>query len=221
MRSKRGLIRPIVAFTVMFGFVVTADPALAAHRDKVLHRFCPHGSCGSFPFGGVIFDASGNLYGTTSLGGVGCPDGGTVFELLPSPDGKWTERTLYSFRCDSGGYGSYGGVIFDATGNLYGTAACGGAYSNFCDNAGTVFQLRLQHNGQWTEKVLHSFGGTGDGAMPYAGLISDAKGNLYGTTFYGGTFSTNCHSISCGTVFELKRGKNGQWTEKLLHSFNE
>ena len=101
------------------------------------------------------------------------------------------------------------GLVFDAVGNLYGTTLEGGTYGR-----GTVFELTPAAGGGWTEKVLHSFNHNGtDGYSPYAGLIFDAAGNLYGTTYGGGT-------NSYGTVFELTPTGGGGWTEKVLYNFN-
>ncbi len=152
----------------------------------------------------LIFDPSGNLYGTVL--------DAAAFELIPN-HGKWTEKVLYSFTGKHDGYFLYAPMIFDTAGNLYGTAYYGGAYGY-----GDVFEL-IPNNGKWTEKVLHSFNYNGkDGASPYAGLILDSAGNLYGTTEEGGT-GTGCYQ-GCGTVFKLIPGKNGAWTRKILHNFN-
>jgi uncharacterized repeat protein (TIGR03803 family) len=159
------------------------------------------GTDGQYPYGALIFDAAGNLYGTTSYGGT--YDYGTVFELTPAAGGGWTETVLHNFN-DNGtdGYWPYAGLIFDAVGNLYGTTYGGGVYTS-CTNGsflgcGTVFELTPTAGGGWTEKVLHSFGNGTDGEDPQAGLIFDAAGNLYGTTYLGGTY------YQWGTVFELQ-----------------
>jgi uncharacterized repeat protein (TIGR03803 family) len=105
--------------------------------------------------------------------------------------GEWALTTLYSFENVDGVY-PVGGVIFDTTGNLYGTTDEGGAYNS----SGTVFKLMPGSGGTWTETVVHSFGNGSDGSSPEAGLIMDASGNLYGTTNAGGTYGY-------GTVFEV------------------
>ena len=175
---------------------------------KPLHLFLTGIHDGQRPQGGVTFDAAGNLYGTTYWGGTS--NIGTVFELLPQPNGTWKEKQLYSFRnSTSDGNGPQAGVIFDAAGNLYGTTWIGGAF-----NLGTVFELMPQAGGGWKEKLLHSFGNGGpDGYTPLAGLTIDSAGNLYGTTANGGTYGA-------GTVFELTRTPQGPWTEKVLYGFN-
>jgi uncharacterized repeat protein (TIGR03803 family) len=139
--------------------------------------------------GGVILDTAGNLYGNFVEGGV--RGWGGVFELTLS-NGKWTQKLLYSFvGAPADGYYPSGGLTFDAAGNLYGTTVNGGA-----KYAGTVFEL-TPHNGKWTETLLHSFTGTpNDGLFPYAGITLDGSGNLFGTTFRGG-------SVDGGIVFEV------------------
>ena len=167
--------------------------------EKVLYSFSG-GTDGDQPAAGLIFDAAGNLYGTTYVGGTS--DNGTVFELTPAGGGTWTERVLYNFN-GTGGAIPQAGLIFDAAGNLYGTTFAGGTY-----NLGTVFELTPAGGGTWTEQVLHNFGNGTDGGGPWAGLIFDAAGNLYGTTRYGGSYGG-------GTVFRL----NAQG-ETLLYSFS-
>jgi uncharacterized repeat protein (TIGR03803 family) len=177
--------------------------------ETVLHSFS--GPDGAQPFAGVVFDAAGNLYGTT--GGGGAFGEGTVFELTPGTKGQWSETVLYSFCSASGcsdGSQPLASVVFDAAGNLYGTTSVGG------DNYGTVFELAPGMSGQWTETVLHSFNST-DGARPRAGLILDTAGNLYGTT--GGEDSPPSCSSGCGNVFQLLPGTQGQWTENVLYEF--
>jgi uncharacterized repeat protein (TIGR03803 family) len=154
--------------------------------EKVLHRFQHDRTDGFYPYGGVIFDAAGNLYGTTSGGG---PRGtGTVFELTPT-SGDWTETILLSFK--GNGFEPHATLVFDDSGNLYGTTRVGGG-----GNAGSVFELTPNGDGSWTEKILHNFSQDSDGKEPFAGLILDGSGNLYGTTAIGGTFDG-------GTVFKI------------------
>jgi uncharacterized repeat protein (TIGR03803 family) len=191
--------------------LVMAPAAEAASKYNVLHAF--YGSDGYQPYAGLIFDAAGNLYGTTLEGGTGCQIGcGTVFKLSPNADGRWTESVLHRFNGNDGSI-PVAGLIFDATGNLYGTTYAGGAISQ-----GTVFKLTANADGSWTESVLHSFNGS-DGAYPYAGLIFDAAGSLYGTAYEGGS-GTGCSTNGCGTIFKLTPNADGRWTESVLHSFN-
>lgn len=183
--------------------------------ETVLHDF---GNGGYYPFGGLIIDAAGSLYGTTSAGGEGDYDSGAVFQLAPGSNGKWTYTVLYSFTGgNDGGYPS-SSLIFDSAGNLYGTAAGGGTGS-----VGAVFELVKGADGKWTETVLHSFQNDGkDGTYPDANLTRDAGGNLYGVTCCGGSKGLSCspNGFGCGIVFELTRSAKGTWREKILHNFN-
>ncbi len=178
--------------------------------ETELYSFDRNGTDGFNPLGTLIFDAAGNLYGTTFGGGLN--GRGTVFELSPNGSGGWTETILYNFcsqsRC-ADGRNPFAGLIFDRSGNLYGTTTYGG--SSF---GGTVFELSPDGSGGWTETVLHNFNQNGtDGAYPEAALVFDAAGNLYGTTSGGGTYYY-------GTAFEMSPAGGGNWTETVLHSFN-
>jgi uncharacterized repeat protein (TIGR03803 family) len=182
--------------------------------EKVLHSFNDNGHDGEVPYASVIFDTTGNLYGTTTAGGA--YSYGTVYELTPTAGGAWTEKILHSFNPNTGkdGYTPSAGLVFDTHGNLYGTTSSGGVNFHY----GTVFELTPTSGGHWTEKVLHSFNENGtDGFVPFSGLIFDTHGNLFGTTAQGGTSEGGDTSI--GTVFELKPQAGGGWTEKVLHSF--
>ncbi|HEX8799106.1 MAG TPA: choice-of-anchor tandem repeat GloVer-containing protein [Terriglobales bacterium] len=169
--------------------------------ESVLHTF--QGKDGTGPSGGLVIDKDGNVYGTTSLGGG--YNSGLVFKLAPELDGKWSETVLHSFQ-GTDGVNPNGDLVFDKAGNLYGTTNAGGGH-----NLGLVFKLAPELDGKWSETVLHSFQGT-DGANPNGGLIFDRAGNLYGTTYSGGTHNN-------GTVFKLSPDADGEWTETVLHSF--
>ena len=177
--------------------------------ETLLHSFGTGNSDGWEPEAGLIFDQSGNLYGATGEGGsencnyAGC---GTVFELSPNGSGRWTETTLYSFPGDSDGAFPNGGLIFDQSGNLYGTTADGGDTAcNSGFGCGTAFELSPNGGGGWTELPLYSFQGGSDGRYPSSGVIFDQTGHLYGTTSGGG--GTGClESLGCGVVFEISRG---------------
>ena len=211
MRGKRVFIglRVLTMFAVTL--LVTSSWAASNWHAKVLHDF--NGSDGSASQSGLIFDAAGNLYGTTGTGGTDTV--GTVFELSPMANGDWSETVLHNFHGNSpDGWNPHAGLIFDAAGNLYGTTSGGGTYGR-----GTVFELSPTQGGLWTEKVLYSFGNSTDGVYPaYGALIFDAAGNLYGTTSSGGTH--NCQGNGgCGTVFQLSPTVGGAWTETVLYNF--
>lgn len=192
---------------------------------------------GELPAGGVIADASGNIYGTTAYGGsggcvlLGITGGcGTVYEFSPpqTKGGAWTYAILYSFQGGKDGYLPIGDLAFDSAGNLYGSTEFGGGKGTTCDPdyqyCGTVFKLSppKTKGGKWTEKVLHSFaGGATDGANPNGNLVLDTKGVIFGMTTWGG--STGCQGPGCGTAFELKppTKTGGAWTEKILHRFTD
>jgi uncharacterized repeat protein (TIGR03803 family) len=148
--------------------------------ETILHSF-GSGSDGYSPWGALIADAAGNLFGTTQFGGA--HNHGTVFEV--TPDG--TETVLYSFTGGSDGNLPHAGLVADSAGNLYGTTEGGGANGD-----GTVFKLAPDG----AETVLHSFMGGSDGQAPVAEMIKDEAGNLYGTTYEG----AGCCS---GTAFKL------------------
>jgi uncharacterized repeat protein (TIGR03803 family) len=179
-------------------------------KESVLHSFCSRSNCidGLRPNGSLVFDADGNLYGTTFGGGEGSQ--GTVFQLSRGAHGGWTERVLHSFTGGPDGKLPTGNLVIDSSGNLYGTTIAGGDHFG-----GTVFEFTRDVNGRWTDKVLYSFCSPThcSGFEPYAGVTFDNAGNLYGTTLYGGAYNA-------GTVFELMPGSDGKWTENTLHSFD-
>ena len=188
-----------VVMLILAGTLAASGP-----KETVLHQFGT-GTDGAAAYGRVISDASGNLYGTTAFGGTS--GAGIVFELTnPEGPGGWTETVLYNFSGGSDGSQPWGGLIFDTVGNLYGTTFLGGAA-----NAGTVYELTPGTGGAWTETVLYSFTSGTDGSGPQSDLNFQA-GNLFGTTTGGGSPGT-------GIVFELTPGKNGVWTETVLHRF--
>jgi uncharacterized repeat protein (TIGR03803 family) len=168
-----------------FGTVFKVD---SAGIETVLYRF-RGGSNGDEPVGTLIMDKAGNLYGTTQGGGTSYD--GTVFKLNPVGN----KTVLYSFGSGSDGSLPVAGVIADTTGNLYGTTAYGGDF-----NVGTVF--KLDKTGK--ETVLYSFTDGADGALPAAGLVRDAAGNLYGTAIFSGDSGSLCTIVGgCGVVFKI------------------
>lgn len=151
----------------------------------------------------MVFDASGNLYGTTLYGSA--PGfGGTIFELSPS-GGHWTLNTLYSMSGPDGQW-PVAGVALDSQGNLYGATEEGGKY-----NQGVVFEVSPSGGG-WTEQVIHDFTNGNDGSDSLTSPIIDAEGNLYGAAAGAG-------KGGYGTVFKMTPGSGGSWTFKVLYSF--
>jgi uncharacterized repeat protein (TIGR03803 family) len=141
-----------------------------------------------FPYGGVIADSKGNLYGTTYFAGANGL--GSVFKLTKS-NGKFKESVLYSFKTGTDGNSPTSTLVFDAHGNLYGTTSAGGD----ANGDGIVFKLTPTSGGKWKETVAHRFSDKPDGSQPYYGLALDKKGNFYGTTAIGGA--------GAGVVFKL------------------
>jgi uncharacterized repeat protein (TIGR03803 family) len=196
------------------GVVFELTPNGGSWTETVLYTFTG-GADGGEPLAGLAIDAQGNLYGTTAIGGTF--GNGTVF-MLSFASGTWTESVLYSFRGGSDGSYPQAAVTLH-NGSIYGTTYAGGG--NYCLGApsgcGTIFQLQPGNNG-WTENVLYRFTNGADGAFPYASLILDPAGNLYGATTQGGYLSKNCAPYGCGNVFQLKHGPSG-WTLNSLHAF--
>jgi uncharacterized repeat protein (TIGR03803 family) len=175
----------------------------------VLYRFAG-GSDGNAPVAGLVFDAAGNLYGTTLHGGVG--NLGTVFELSPGTGG-WTKTTLHRFT-DKNGDGALptAGLVLDQAGNLYGTTPNGGTKKSCYEGCGMVFELSPAAGGAWNESIVLEFNGP-NGANPAGTLVLDSAGNLYGITQDGSKGNGG------GIVFELSPASGGVWTETVLHSF--
>ncbi len=177
------------------------------------------GSDGGNPSARLIIGPNGTLFGTTTQGGgsgcmgLGC---GTVFNLHPPQHissrvlAGWSETVLYRFQGGSdGAMPEAADLVFDQAGNLYGTTYVGGGSQCF-EDCGTVYEL-TNSGGNWTESILHVFGQSGDGDEPWAGVILNQTGNLYGTTATGGAHRQ-------GSVYELIHSGVG-WTERLLYSF--
>jgi uncharacterized repeat protein (TIGR03803 family) len=184
--------------------------------ETILYSLGTTTNDGQNPQAGLISDQRGNFYGTTRNGGDS--GFGTVFELSPPRHGQtdWSETVLYSFKGSLSGDGQspIARLVMDRRGNLYGTTVTGGS-----GGYGTVFELSPPAHGQsdWSETVLHVFKNSPDGANPFGGLVLDRRGNLYGTTTFGGVNFFNAY----GTVFELSPPAHGQtdWTETVLHNF--
>ena len=207
---------PLLGLLIFFAVTLVllqALPAWASGKYKVLHSFAG-GEDGIAPIGNLVFDANGNLYGTTTQGGgttechgayEGC---GIVFQLVPQKNGSWMENVLYRFpNGATGGVGLNGSLVLDAAGRVYGTAFWGGE-----SQVGSVFQLTHGSNG-WTESTIYAFcpHGCDDGENPESGVIFDKSGSLFGTTAQGGTAQS-------GVIYKLTPGSNG-WTESVLFNF--
>jgi uncharacterized repeat protein (TIGR03803 family) len=178
---------------MVFEFGRTSDGEWTDFSE--IHRFNSGGTDGTTPAAGVTIDSSANLYGTTEFGGAF--GGGTLYELAPAAGGTWTERILCNFAIGTNSTnGSYPNstLVFDASGNLYGTTGGGGAYGY-----GTVFELSPAAGGEWMETVVHSFDNNRmDGTGTVGPLVLDSAGNIYGTTEGGGRYGS-------GVVFEIVR----------------
>ena len=210
--------------TSNLGTVVEISPPGTAWTETVLYSFAG-GSDGANPFGNLVADKAGNLYGTTLVGGgsancPGTPAGcGIVFQLAPpaAQGDPWTETVLYSFAGLTDGANPDAGLIMDSTGNLYGTTLNGGGVTCGTSTCGTVFELTppATQGGPWTETVLHAFGKRSDGAHPTAGLAFGLRGALFGTTSGGNK------NAQAGIVFKLKppATQGGSWTEGVLYRF--
>ena len=191
-RSFRYFSGPVFSWVAMLAVVFSFSDAYSSSTETVLYAFTDRGHDGSGPTGSLTMDGTGNLYGTTQGGGRRCA--GTAFEV--ATDG--TKTTLHCFR-DLDGTDPSAGMIL-AHGKLYGTTWQGGA-----NGYGTVFEIGRH------ETVLYNFcsqGNCADGASPFASLVADKAGNLYGVTTAGGTSND-------GTVFRLAPGG----IETVLHSF--
>ena len=178
-------------------------------KEKVLHHFT--GQPGDST---LIFDSSGNLYGATEAGGSS--KAGAVFEVQHTSSG-WKEQALHNFPAfaQDGQVPGSGALVFDTSGNLYGTTIQGGTNTCADVGCGTIFRLTLGSRDRWKETILYNFQPGASGSFPTAGVVMDKAGNLYGTTDDGGTAS-----CSCGVVYKLAPGSNGKWTYTVLHRFS-
>jgi hypothetical protein len=191
------------------GVVYKLTPSNGSWTESVIYAFTG-GSDGAFPFGGVVFDAAGNLYGTTNGGGnLNCQPGegsgcGTVFELSPAQSG-WTLNTLYTFQGGNDGYSPHGGLAFYGSSNLYGATDHGGT-----GKGGTIFQL-TKNGGNWTFSTIYGLTAPVYDAGPQGALAVDQAGTLYGASLNGGTYGI-------GYIFKLAPS-NGSWLYTDLHDF--
>ena len=181
--------------TLGYGVVFELSPVGTNWTETVLFSFGAGGS-GTDPVNGLIMDAAGDLFGVTNASGDGTQ---TVFELSQS-GGVWTEQIIYI----SGGYpDNHAGLTMDSAGNIFSTTLS------------TVFELAANGVGGWDPSVIHTFTGyPDDGSAAQSAPVIGPDGNLYGTTTTGGKYNY-------GAVYRLGPGKNGEWTEKIVYSFND
>jgi len=198
------------------GGVVKLTPPSApggAWTEKPVYDFAPY-SDGSEPVTSVTFDSTGAIYGATYSGGSAPCACGAVFKVTPpqSAGQPWNETLLYSFIGGSDGQEPAAGVVMDSGGTLYGTTYYRGASPN---PSGTAFRLAAptSQGGAWTKTVLHNFGNGHDGAGPNSDLIFGDHGELYGTTYAGGTYQH-------GAVFQLSppEAPGAAWNERVIYS---
>jgi uncharacterized repeat protein (TIGR03803 family) len=192
------------------GIAFQLTPGSGGWDERPLHTFscgksgCPHGAG---PGTGLILDASGNLFSTTSSGGA--YNGGTVYELYRTSTG-WKEKVLHSFHLSQtdGNTPGWGSLFMDSSGSLYGTTAGGGCCG------GVIFKLTPESGGRWKETILYNFQKGATGYSPNTGVVMDKAGNLYGTTGYGGD-----PSCDCGVIYKLSPRPKGKWSYTVLHEF--
>jgi hypothetical protein len=200
-----------------------------AWEESVLYAFSGK-TDGAGPGGNLVFDKAGNLYGSDAGGGnlssVSCQNTsgcGVIFKLTPADSGPWSFTLLHTFTGYQDGVGP-AQLIFDKTGNLFGSAA--GAWGGYegPSEPGLVFRLIPTPSGPWKDAVVYAFTGGADGGLP-GGMAFDSEGNLYGSGADGGLPTDSCESgygvsIGCGVVFKLSpNSQNGKWTETVLYSF--
>lgn len=216
MRSSNRLATTILAAALVCAVIAFSSPA-RAQTMTVLHPFA--GSDGGDPMAGVRRDAAGNLYGTSSGGGVGR---GVVYRLSQK-NGAWIYSKLYSFQGATDGKAPQGKVTIGPDGALYGTTLLGGGSGCGGTGCGIVFRLTpppsLCHNivCPWTETVLHRFDDDpSQGWAPWSAVTFDSSGIMYGTAMHGGG---GCGQQGCGVVFKLTPS-GGAWTFSVLYNFN-
>ncbi len=201
-------------------FELTPPAKKGGHwKETILYNFQGgqlHFSDGAEPFAGVTLDSKRNLYGTTRRGGNTDGYSGIAYRLSPpaKKGGHWKEEILYNFLAAKSGAEPYSGVILDEKGNLYGTTRLGEGFP------GAVYKLTppTKPGAAWSETTLHAFQGGDDGANPIANLVFDDKGNLYGTTEWGG--GVGCTQDSgCGVAYELSPSAKGPWKETIIYRF--
>jgi uncharacterized repeat protein (TIGR03803 family) len=201
MRKSLCASSGIVLAAIILFFASTVHAA----TETTLHDFSQFSGDGAFPESNLIFDISGNLYGTTRAGGNGF---GTVFKMSPNGDGTWSETVIHKFNWALGdGATPAGGLAIDPNGNLYGATQSGQG------TVGTIYKLSPNPDGSYTQSLIYTFLDCNLACEPAAGVILDSAGNLYGTTMFGGP------GIA-GTVFELSPA-GGTWQFSILYTFQD
>jgi uncharacterized repeat protein (TIGR03803 family) len=170
------------------GIVFELTPAKTGWTLLPLYAFKDQPD-GALPYGGLIFDNAGNLYGTTYYAGL--HDVGTVYELTHA-SGRWIETVLYSFKGGTDGSSPISTLVSDKTGNLYGTTSDGGTGCA----CGVIFKMAHNSDGTWTETVPYRFPGAPGAGFAYNGMVADSHGNFYGATTHGG-------SANDGTIYKF------------------
>lgn len=213
--ATKGLPRVLGVALVLGVGALIMGAAVGAHgqTESVLYSFSGRHD-GSQPYGSLVLDAAGNLYGTTyERGHYGY---GSVFKLAPIAGGGWHETLIYSFKGGKDSGFPWAGLTMDPEGNLYGTTTDDDGLHGY----GTVFKLTPSAGGSWEETILYTFRGGEDGGIPFGRLILDPSGNLYGTAYEGGNLSAcNASHVGCGVVFALSPSSSGDWKETVLYAF--
>jgi uncharacterized repeat protein (TIGR03803 family) len=188
------------------GIIYQLNPgASGTWKLKVIHAFSGGDDGATGSAGRLLLDGAGGLFGVSTVGGA--HGAGAAFHVTQDPSGRWKLTPIYEFNGVPDAGFPYGGLIFDGSGNMYGTSYYDGA-----NNLGSVYELSPTPTGGWTERVLHSFTGGGDGNYSISTLASVA-GNLYGTTSEGGA------GCSCGVIFKLTPSAHGHWTQTVVYRF--
>jgi uncharacterized repeat protein (TIGR03803 family) len=174
-----------------YGAIYELSPQTSGPWKLTVIRNFTENSGAQFPSSRLTFDSSGNLYGASNQA-----NDGQVFELSPSSSGEWKLTIIHAFTSGGDGRFPVGALVFDASGNLYGATSSGGSGCNrsLC---GTIYKLTPQSRVTWQETILHPFESASDGSEPQQGPALDSSGNLYGTTYYGGS------RYGYGTVYEI------------------
>src|SRR5438105_4742702 len=188
------------------GVVYKLTNSAGTWTQTVIHAFTG-GDDGSGPGARVTVDPSGNVYGMTPTGGAyGL---GTIYKIHQEHNGGWNLEVIHAFTGGADGATGSAGRMILRHGHLYGAATAGGTYGS-----GVVFELTPRGVGEWDFRTIYSFRGQPDGSFPYAALLFDRLGNIYGTTYYGG-------ANGIGAVYELSPQPIGEWNESVLYSFQE